>query len=146
MKRLPGRQLTAYGLGVVTAVAGFAVGTAWAGHSADSGTISACVQHGNGSLYLKDAGGCKKNDTPISWSITGPQGPKGDKGAQGDTGATGPQGPAGAAGTFSNAKSPNGIFSVTLGNSGIVLRGPNGKVVVDFGGAHVVTIAGASTP
>jgi hypothetical protein len=82
---------------------------------------------------------CKKHDTPVEWSITGPVGPKGDKGDKGDPGATGPPGPAG---TFTNAKSPNGIFSVSLSNSGIVLKGPNGRVVVDFGGAHTFTVTG----
>ena len=65
---------------------------------------------------------------------TGPQGPKGDtgpQGAKGDTGATGP------AGTFENASSPNGVFTVSLTDAGIVLHGPMGDVTVDYDGAQV---------
>lgn len=42
------------------------------------------------------------------------------------------------------AKSPNGLFKVSVSNQGIVLSGPRGKVVVDHAGAHVNTIGGAT--
>ena len=42
------------------------------------------------------------------------------------------------------AKSPNGQFSMSVSNQGIVLQGPRGKVVVDFAGAHMHTIGGAT--
>jgi hypothetical protein len=149
VKRLLGRQTVAYGLGLLTAGAGFAAGSAWAGHSAASGTISACQRHESGTLYIptkETKFACKKHDTPIAWSITGPAGPQGPKGDKGDPGANGAPGAQGQPGTITSAKSPNGIFTVTLSNSGILLKGPNGKVVVDFSGAHVVSLTGASTP
>jgi hypothetical protein len=42
------------------------------------------------------------------------------------------------------AKSPNGQFTMTVSNHGIVLSGPRGKVVVDYAGAHMKTIGGAT--
>jgi hypothetical protein len=152
MKRLLGRQTVAYGLGLLTAGAGFAAGSAWAGHAAAPGTISACQRHESGTLYIptkETKYACKKHDTAVAWSITGPAGPqglKGDKGDKGDPGANGAAGPQGQPGTITNAKSPNGVFTVTLSNAGILLKGPNGKVVVDFSGAHVISLTGAATP
>jgi hypothetical protein len=149
MKRLLGRQTVAYGLGLLTAGAGFAAGSAWAGHAATPGTISACQRHESGTLYIptkETKYACKKRDTAVAWSITGPAGPQGLKGDPGANGANGAPGPQGPPGTITNAKSPNGVFTVTLSNSGIVLKGPTGKVVVDFSGAHVVSLTGASAP
>lgn len=41
---------------------------------------------------------CRRNETLITWNITGPQGPKGDPGPQGVPGPAGPQGLPGAQG------------------------------------------------
>jgi hypothetical protein len=99
MRRLSWRQALAYALGLMTATAGFAVGAAWAGHSASDNSVNACVQKGNGTLYLQTASGaCKPGDRTVTWSITGPQG------LQGATGATGP------AGSFTSAHSPNRLY------------------------------------
>jgi hypothetical protein len=143
MKRLPGRHALAYALGLGTAVAGFTVGAAWAGHTADSNTITACADKTNGSLYLFDRGtkkrdGCDKGDSTVTWGVVGPQGPQGPKGDQGAQGERGP------AGTFSRAVSPNGLYTVTFGRQGFTVKGPAGSLVVDRGGAHVVTVGGAT--
>lgn len=61
---------------------------------------------------------------------TGPQGPAGTDGSPGPTGPSGPPGPPGASGTASLV-SPNGLFSVEITDSGIVLRGPSSTFVVD---------------
>jgi hypothetical protein len=58
-------------------------------------------------------------------------------GAPGASGANGKDG-------SGLAKSPNGQFTMTVSNQGIVLSGPRGKVVVDYSGAHVNTIGGAT--
>ena len=149
MRRLFGRHVLGYALGVLTALAGFAVGAAWAGHSATGNVIQACADHDNGTLYRQDRGkkkdGCEKNDTTVEWSITGPQGIQGIQGIQGpkgDTGATGAAGAPGANGTISSASSPNGVFTITLSNAGILLKGPNGDVHVDFSGARLNTTGG----
>jgi hypothetical protein len=143
MKRLLRRQVLAYVLGLVTASAGFAVGAAWAGHAADANAITACADKGNGSLYLLDRGkkkdGCEKGDTTVTWAITGPQGPQGLQGVPGTPGA---KGDPGAAGSIARAVSKNGIYTVSFGNQGFTVKGPQGKLIVDSQGAHVITIAG----
>jgi hypothetical protein len=60
------------------------------------GVINGCYTQ-RGQLRLIDPAteSCRRSETSISWSQTGPQGPKGDKG---DPGPAGPQGPAGPAG------------------------------------------------
>jgi hypothetical protein len=146
MRRLLGRHVLGYALGLLTALAGFAVGTALAGHSATGNVIHACADHDNGTLYLQDRGkktdGCEKKDTAVDWSITGPQGIPGIQGPKGDTGDRGATGATGAQGSISSASSPNGVFTITLSNAGILLKGPNGDVHVDFSGARMNTIGG----
>ena len=144
MRRLLHRQVLGYALGLLTAVAGFTVGAAWAGHSAtDNNTITACASHEDGSLYLVDRGrksdGCRRRDTTVLWNITGPQGIQGIQGLHGDKGD---QGPRGADGSVRKAVSPNGVFTLTLSDAGILLKGPNGSVHVDFSGARMLTAGG----
>lgn len=144
MRRLSWRQALAYALGLMTATAGFAVGAAWAGHSASDNSVNACVQKGNGTLYLQTAAGaCKPGDQTIAWSVTGPQGPKGDQGPIGPIGPTGPTGPAGS---ITSAFSPNRLFTITLSNQGILLKGPRGSVTINGYGAQMNTIGGVATP
>jgi len=83
------RRITVAAVLVALAAAGLATYSLAA--SSDGQTINACVG-ADGKLALAD-GGCKKNETPLSWSTVGPQGPQGPAGAQGPAG---PQGPAGA--------------------------------------------------
>jgi hypothetical protein len=131
----------AYALGVLTAIGGFAVGAAWAGHSAGDNTVNACVQKGNGGLYLQSSSGaCKPGDQALVWGVTGPQGPQGPRGPQGETG------PAGPAGSITSAHSPNNLYTITLSNQGILLKGPRGAVTVNITGAQMNTIGGAGTP
>ena len=157
MKRLLRRQVLAYALGLLTASAGFAVAAAWAGTSATGNTITACASKGEGTLYLpsavkqkekENAGGlCRRGDQTVQWSITGPQGIQGIQGIQGVQGPQGLQGAAGAqgpAGSITRAVSPNGVFTVTLSNRGILLGGPNGSFTVNFEGAGMNTIGGAT--
>ena len=143
MRRVFTRQVLGYALGLLTAFAGFAVGgVAFAGHSAADNTIHACANHEEGTLYLQGTGkhpGCRKHDTTVEWSITGPQGPQGIQGIQGPKGD---QGARGADGSVSKAVSPNGVFTITLSNAGILLKGPNGDVHVDFAGVRMNTIGG----
>jgi hypothetical protein len=146
MRRLLRRQVLGYALGLLTALAGFTVGAAWAGHAASDNVIHACTAHGNGTLYMQDStGACKPNDATVVWGITGPQGPQGiqgPKGDKGDTGAQGAPGTPGKDGSISSAVSPNGVFTITLSNAGILLNGPNGAIHVDFSGARMNTIGG----
>ena len=151
MRRLLRRQVLAYVLGLATALAGFAVGAAWAGHTADSNMITACASRHDGSLYLfthgKKRDGCDKGDSTVTWGITGPQGPAGPtgpQGPQGPAGANGAKGDKGDPGTFSNAVSPNGLYTVNFGDRGITLKGPAGSVTVGRRGVNVNNVG--STP
>ena len=58
-------------------------------------------------------------------------------------GATGAAGPAGS---LNNARSPNGLYTVTLSNQGILLKGPRGTVTISGAGAQMNTIGGVATP
>lgn len=100
-------------LGLVLVLLAIGVTLALAQEIASDGSIYACVLK-DGTLHIvSDADACKKSETLLTWSITGPAGPQGPQGEvgpagptgptgpqgeQGDTGATGPVGPAGPAG------------------------------------------------
>ena len=75
----------------------------------------------------------------------GATGATGATGAQGPTGATGPQGPAGPQGPPGSGSSfdgsftsPNGLYSLSITDSGITLDGPGGRVVIDRAQVHVI--------
>ena len=95
-------KLAAVGAGVVLAGA-IGVGFGLAAGGSTSNQINACVNH-DGSVRVITISGangsdsCRKDETPLSWSITGPQGDKGTTGATGATGAKGTTGTAGATG------------------------------------------------
>jgi hypothetical protein len=110
------RPVLALAIGLAVAVAAFA-GNAAYGALTDT-TVDACYAPKTGALSVIGRDGaphkCAVGTLPISWSERGPQGP------------AGPAGPAGAfAGTFS---SPNGLYSISVTNSGILLSGPGSTV------------------
>ena len=90
----------AVGAIAATLVAG---GVAWATIPAANGVINACYrvseddQKGQVRL-VHDAGSCRNNEAPVSWSHTGPQGLQGPQGIQGPKGDRGEQGPQGEQG------------------------------------------------
>ena len=141
MRRLSWRQALAYALGLMTATAGFAVGAAWAGHAATGGSIQACVRHESGTLYLQNTRSkktpCERGDTA---DVVEHHRAAGDPGHQGvrperrSTGAPGATGPAGPAGSLNNARSPNGLYTVTLSNQGILLKGPRSTITISGAG------------
>jgi hypothetical protein len=107
------RPILAFALGLALAGAAFA-GTAAYGALTEP-TVSACYVPKSGDLYVVGRDGaparCADGHLPIDWSERGPQGP---------------QGPAGTfAGTFA---SPNGAYSISVTNAGIVLSGPGSTV------------------
>jgi hypothetical protein len=87
-----------------------------------STTINACVHQGNDQLRIVPSGdSCANNETPLTWSITGPTGPVGPAGPIGPTGPTGPTGAIGATGPSGPAGS--------VGPAGAVGQaGPPGSV------------------
>jgi hypothetical protein len=149
MKRLLRRQVLGFTLGLLTAAAGFAAATALAGHTDTGGTITACAGKDTGNLYLpadRKKNACRRGDETVTWGITGPQGPQGIQGIQGPKGDQGPQGAQGPAGSFTRAVSPNGLFTATLSDLGIMLKGPQGTFTVDLRGARMNTVGSAATP
>ena len=125
------RQALAYALGLTTAAAGFGVAAAWAGHTASSSTVLACVRRESGTLYLQNVRNkrtpCERGDTATSGASPARRGrraPRGPTGAAGAAGADGAQGAAGPAGSITSARSPNGLYTITLSNQGILLKGP----------------------
>jgi hypothetical protein len=110
MQKLLRRPILAFALGA--ALAGFAAaGTAAYAALADD-RVSACYAAKTGALYVIGRDGapsrCLAGDAPIDWSIAGPQGP-----------------PGAFSGTF---KSPNGAYSISVTDEGIVLAGPGSSV------------------
>jgi hypothetical protein len=98
MKSRSGVLLAAVSASIVTALV--IGGLAWATIPAADGTISACYDKQSGMTRIYDPSegpikGCGKNETPITWSQTGPQGEPGDQGEPGPQGPAGPEGPAG---------------------------------------------------
>lgn len=153
---------------VVTAAAllAAAAGIAYATNAVTATATSqlhACANATNGNLRLvEDATGCRRNEQPVAWSVTGPPGPPGANGVDGKDGVsptvtqlaagdancsaggvaiTGADGTVGyvcngargeSGDPFSGRfTSPNGAFSVDVGDNGIVLDGPAGRVTLD---------------
>jgi hypothetical protein len=101
MTRFFPRAATALGVAVLVIVGGGAYALA----SPNGGTITVCINHKSGALYM--ARKCAKHDKKLSWNkqgltgatgASGRQGPQGPTGATGATGSTGPQGPQGPSG------------------------------------------------
>ena len=94
-------------------------------------TITACAGP-NGQLRLVEtAEDCRKSESPVLWSVTGPQGPQGEPGAQGPQGEPGEQGPRGEQGPqgapgpgFSGSQ----FYTVGIGD----LRPMMGQVQLNF--------------
>jgi hypothetical protein len=128
------RPIITFSLGLLAAGALFAGGVAYGAGDAE---ISACVQKGNGTLYLAGGKTCRPGDSSIAWGMEGPpgaMGPSGPQGTPGPAGASGPQGPPGSAAAFSGTfKSPNGQYSIAVLDTGIELKGPGGKLKVTGG-------------
>ena len=120
---------------VLAGAAGVAYGTSsFASSTQATSVIQACENPGNGNLRVvaNAATDCHANETALTWNVVGPQGPQGLPGPKGDTGDTGP------AGNFTGVfRSPNGDYSLTVSDTGIELRGPNGRVTLNDGGIDV---------
>ena len=88
---------------------------------------------------------------PGATGATGATGPQGIQGIQGIQGPPGPQGPAGSSGSGGGLTSANGLYGISVTNSGIVLKGPGGYVKIDKGAVTVhgfpyIDIEGAQRP
>jgi hypothetical protein len=102
--RIPRYRPSARTTVAVAALVVAAGGIAVAAIPDSSGVIHGCYGKSNGQLRVVDsAGGCKKNETAISWNQRGPAGPRGLPGPRGPQGPPGPQGPAGSSEAFTRA-------------------------------------------
>jgi hypothetical protein len=90
---------------VLVALVVASAGGAYAAASAGSPSITACVRHRTGVLYVGRR--CIRGDSSLSWNVVGPQGPAGV--AAGPQGVAGPPGPPGANG----APGPSGLVDAT---------------------------------
>lgn len=128
---------------LIVLAAGTAAGAAIAGPVDGSGVIHGCYisQELDGShvFFLQDAGtNCPKGTTAITWNQQGPAGPAGAAGAAGPAGPPGQQGPEGPAGSFAgHFASPDGLFSIDVTDTGIVMTGPSGSVTINSTGVSV---------
>jgi hypothetical protein len=118
------RPILAFLLGAAVVGAAAAGTAAYAALSDDS--VAACYVPKTGALYVVGRDGapskCFDGHVPIDWSVRGPQGPPGV-----------------FSGTFT---SPNGAYSISVTDAGIVLSGPGSavrlagtSVAVESGGA-----------
>jgi Collagen triple helix repeat (20 copies) len=148
---------------LVLCVGGFALvgGVAYATIPGSGQQYTGCMLKNVGTVRLIDpslpAGNlmshCTALETQISWNQTGQQGPAGPQGTPGAVGATGDAGPAGPQGATGPAgaqgpkgdtgdfsghfASPNGLFSIDVGDGGIKLAGPSGSIAVSVGGEEI---------
>ena len=119
MKMILRRPAGAFLLGL--ALGGAILGAKAAYGSVETNTIDACYRATNGSIYIIGEPGapelCSSNDVPISWNVQS------------------------AAGFSGRHVSPNGLYSLNVGDRGIKLAGPGGSVVV---GPLGVAVKGAT--
>jgi hypothetical protein len=93
-----------------------------------SGTLSACVNPGNGNMRLvSDSSQCHANESFVTWNISGPPGPPGP---------TGPTGPAG-----SSAGGPPFVWICTPANFPNTAGSSGQFLYVYNGGSSSATIA-----
>src|SRR5688572_9869958 len=117
--------LAALGMGIL----GSGLTAMVSAHGGDTTRIHACLNAGNGTIYVVDAHQtCGQNQVALDWNIQGPQGPQGLQGIQGppgpqdlqgvpgQTGQTGAQGPTGPAGPQvpQGPTGPGGFISTNL--------------------------------
>jgi hypothetical protein len=121
------RRFTGVGTGMIVGAA-FATIFGVGAHGGDVTKIHACVDAAGNIKIVGASATCKQHETAVDWNI---QGVKGDKGDQGVPGAKGDPGVMGPPGTFTGSFiSPNQDYRLTVADTGIELRGPNGRIVL----------------
>lgn len=135
-------------MAVAVAGSGYAYATTTTSNETYTGCLSKGVIVGV-AIGEEPQAACKKDETEISWSQTGPQGdagapgPQGPAGAQGDTGATGDTGAPGPAGPDGPAgpTGPAGATGETGAPGARGQAGPQGETGAT-GGTEPVDLAG----
>jgi hypothetical protein len=102
-----------------------------------SGVIHGCYNDGGHLKVVDPSATCPTGYSALNWNQTGPPGPPGPQGPQGPQGEQGPAGPAGSPGQSGNFTgqftSPNGLYSISVTDSGILLSGPGTSVNLGVG-------------
>jgi hypothetical protein len=121
-----------------------ASGGAYAAIGGSPSTISACVRHGGGGLYV--AHRCGHGDPRLTWNATGPQGVSGPQGPAGPQGAAGPAGAIGPSDAFAVHRFGPVALPVDLtGNTIASLPIPRAGSYVIFAKAELANDLGATT-
>ena len=111
-----------------------ASGGAYAAVGGSPSTISACVRHSRGGLYV--AHRCEHGDSRLTWNATGAQGPAGPQGPAGRQGAVGPAGAIGPSDAFATHR--DGPVALTVDPTG---RGPGNTIAslpIPRAGSYVI--------
>lgn len=136
---------------LITAAAAAALiavgGLATAAIPGPGGEIHGCYAAETGQVRLvEDAASCRRSETAISWSQTGPRGETGAPGPTGPAGATGPQGEPGAAASVAGITASDDYFFEPIGPAVrrvLTKRIPEGRYIVQ---ATVSTSVHKDTP
>lgn len=128
-------------LAAAAATLAVAGGIAYAAIPDADGTYHGCVQHARGALRVIDPATerCNANtETAITFAAQGAAGPPGPPGP---AGPPGPPGADGEDGTFSGTfTSPNGQYSLSVTDSGIVLASPDSSINLSAGAIEIQTL------
>ena len=90
------QNVTLLVLALLMGLVGSGVASMVSAHGGDTTRIHACLNPGNGTIYVVGANqSCGPNQTALDWNIQGPQGLQGEQGPQGPQGPIGPVGTAG---------------------------------------------------
>ena len=125
---------------------GMAVASTSVFQTSTSPVIKVCADK-EGEMKLTSTGECKKKETLVTWSQTGPAGsagapgatgPAGPEGAKGAQGATGPAGPEGAPGVKGDKGDPGVITG--LNGLGCNVGQAQGTISVSFASNGVGTV------
>lgn len=113
-----------------------------AGHLSAQDAIRACAGPNGAVRLLAPGDSCRQNESPVEWSVQGPEGPEGPAGPQGADGPAGeagprgiegPQGPPGAPGAACEAPGSQVIGEITIDG---VTSAPAAIYSFGFGGAQ----------
>ncbi|MGD0197592.1 MAG: hypothetical protein ABSC56_06770 [Solirubrobacteraceae bacterium] len=117
-----------------TALVLAASGAGYAAGDGASPTISACVHHAGGGLYIARSK-CARGDRKLSWDAAGPQGATGSAGAPGSQGTPGAQGATGVSGTPATTLYAQVESNATINTSspGVTAGYSSPEFFVDFG-------------
>jgi hypothetical protein len=116
-----------------------ASGVSYAAVTRSAGTISGCVHHKGGGLYV--AAKCARHDRRLTWSVTGVAGSQGRAGAAGAPGAPGTPGTPAAPGTPGTpGASATKLFVQVESNGAINASSPGITATQDGTGTYLVNL------